>query len=74
MLDLIFCIVLFCYFIFCVIWNITRFIYFIKCFKTRECSNRNCKFNYCCDKYEEVLTDEEVEMLLKMIDEWHSES
>lgn len=72
MLGLIFSIILFCFFVICVIWNIARFIYFIKCFKIKKCSNRNCKMNFCCDKYKEVITDEEIERLIKMIDEWHS--
>ena len=69
-LDLIFSIILFCFIVICVVWNIARFIYFIKCFKIKKCSNRNCRMNFCCDKYKEVLTAEEAEMLLKMLDEF----
>lgn len=56
------------FFTYCVIWNIVRSFYFIKCFKTKDCSNKKCKFNSVCIKYKEVLSKEEIESLLKLLD------
>lgn len=39
-----------------VIFNIAQAMYFVKCFKVKECSNRNCYFKGFCDKYESVWT------------------
>lgn len=71
-LNEIFCIIVFCFYVYCAIWNIPRFVYFLKCFKIKKCSNRECKFNSFCDKYKKILTEEEFERLLKMLDERHS--
>ena len=68
-LNLFFGPALICFLVYTVIWNIARLIYFIKCFKVKKCSNRNCKMSFCCGKYEEVLTKEEAEQLLKLIEE-----
>jgi len=51
------------------LWNVVRFYYFIKCIKVKRCSNRKCRFNQYCYKYQEVLTEEEVDELNKMIDQ-----
>ncbi|GFI62341.1 hypothetical protein IMSAG049_01523 [Clostridiales bacterium] len=55
--------------IYMVVWNIKRFIYFIKCFKIKKCSNKNCKFNSYCNKYKTTLTKEEIEQLQNLIDQ-----
>ncbi len=50
-------------------WIVVRLYYFIKCIKVKKCSNRKCRFNQYCYKYQEVLTKEEVDELNRMIDQ-----
>ena len=53
-------------------WNIVRFIYFVKCLKITECSNEKCKYKHFCSKYQDMITDEEIEELLKLLDQFKS--
>lgn len=52
-----------------VIFNVARVIYWIKCFKLKECSKRSCLFKDFCYKYYMEYTDEEIERVQKMIDQ-----
>jgi len=56
-----------------VLWIIARFCYFIKCIKVKQCLNRKCIFNECCNKYQGAPTREEIEELKKMIDQLSAE-
>lgn len=53
-------------------WNTVRFIYFIKCLKITECSDSKCKYKHLCFKYQDIITDEEIEELLKLLDQFNS--
>ncbi len=52
-----------------IVFNVARFVYWIKCIKIKECSNRKCRFNVFCYKYYEKYTEEEIARLRKMIAE-----
>lgn len=52
-----------------IVFNIARVVYFFKCFKIKDCSNSNCHFKEFCDKYHEVLTEEEKESIRKILEE-----
>lgn len=51
-----------------VIWNLVHFFYWLKCFKIKTCTSRQCKFKHCCSKWEEVYTGEEKEALLQLVE------
>lgn len=57
------------YFICCVIWGPILLFHTIKCFKVFDCNKKECRFHEFCHAYKEVLTDEEAEILLKMLEE-----
>ncbi len=52
-----------------VVFNVARFVYWLKCIKIKECSNRKCRFKIFCYKYCVKYTEEEIERLRKMIEE-----
>lgn len=52
-----------------VVFNVARFLYWIKCRKIKDCSDRSCRFKIFCYKYYEVYTEEEIKRLRKMIAE-----
>ncbi len=54
--------------VYVIVWNIMRFIYWIKCFRVKTCYNRNCIFEISCDKLVETYTKEEKEAMLEMIE------
>lgn len=53
-----------------VIGNFIRCWYYIKCFKIKKCSDKQCRYNAYCHKYVEVLTQEDKERLQKLIDQF----
>lgn len=52
------------------IGNIIRLWYFVKCLKIKKCNNRKCKYKNNCFKYQDIITDEEKEELLRLLDEF----
>ncbi len=52
-----------------IVFNIARLFYWIKCFKIKDCSKRDCPFQIFCYKYEEVYTEEDIERITKMLEE-----
>ncbi len=54
-----------------VVFNVARIVYFIKCFKVKDCSDRHCQFKMFCHKYDEVYTDEEIARILAKLEERH---
>ena len=50
-------------------FNTAHAMYFIKCFKIKKCSNKNCHFKEFCDKYEDVWMQEDIEKINKLIEE-----
>lgn len=61
------------FFLYSFIWNIIRFIYFIKCLKNAECSNADCRNKNYCSKYDSKLTEADVKELLKLLEKYNSE-
>lgn len=55
---------------FTIIFNIAHAIYWIKCFKVKTCLKQNCKFKEYCNKYESAWTDEDIERLEELIEEF----
>lgn len=53
-----------------VAFNIAHVVYWIKCFKVKDCSKENCRFKEYCNKYEPVWTDEDIEKLEQLISEF----
>lgn len=51
-----------------IIYIIIRFIKLIKCRKIKECKNRKCLVNGTCGKYSELLTQEEYDSLIELIE------
>ena len=54
-----------------VVFNVARIVYFIKCFKVKDCSDRHCQFKMFCHKCDEVYTDEEIARILAKLEERH---
>ena len=52
-----------------VVFNLARLFYGIKCFKVEDCSHRDCPFRIFCYKYVEAYTDEDIERIMKMLEE-----
>lgn len=52
-----------------IIFNIAQVIYFIKCFKVRECSNKTCHFREFCGKYRTIRTEEDIKRIRMLIEE-----
>ncbi|MDE7202442.1 MAG: hypothetical protein K2O91_11210 [Lachnospiraceae bacterium] len=57
------------YAIIIIVFNIARVVYFFKCFKIKDCSNQNCHFKEFCDKYHEVLMEDEKDLIRKILEE-----
>lgn len=68
-LHWIMCIFLILFFAMIAVFNVARFIYWIKCFKLKDCCKRSCRFKIFCYKYYEKYSEEEIARLRKMIDE-----
>lgn len=56
------------YVICCVTWGPIFLYHTIKCFKVFDCHKKECRFHKFCDSYKEVLTEEEAEILIKMLE------
>lgn len=52
-----------------VVFNVARLVYWIKCFKIKDCCKRSCRFKVFCYKYYECYTEEDKERFRKMLDE-----
>lgn len=61
------------FFAYVILYNIGRLAYFIKCLSAQKCCNRKCHFNQYCDKYTEILTEEEFKILENLIEEKRKE-
>lgn len=65
--------VLYVYFAVCCIITAVGFCVYLyyqfRCRHKDSCSNRSCRFTEYCKKYKDVLTQEEIERLQKMVDE-----
>lgn len=62
------------YFSYIFVWNIASLVYFIRCFKVKECFNINCLMNICCIIYNESPTREAIEELKRwMADNFDSD-
>lgn len=44
-------------------------LYLLKCFRVKKCYDRNCRYKTHCNKYRDVLTDEDRERIQKLIDQ-----
>ena len=62
------CIVLILFTIIIVLGNIIRLWYFVKCLGVKSCNKRKCKYKEYCFRYYDVLTDEDVKELLKLLE------
>lgn len=51
-----------------VIGTIVRVWYFIKCIGVKDCKNKECRYREYCSRYNDVLTEEEIESLINYID------
>ena len=52
-----------------IIFNIAQAVYFIKCFRIKQCSNKNCHFKQFCKKYKKPWTKEDLERINRLIEE-----
>jgi len=52
-----------------VVFNVARVVYWIKCFKIKDCSKRSCRFKVFCYKYYESYTEEDIARIMKMLEE-----
>lgn len=52
-----------------VVGNLINLWYWIKCFRKTKCSNRKCRYKAYCNKYKEVITQEDRERIQKLIDQ-----
>lgn len=52
-----------------IVGNVVRFIMWIKCYRVKECDNRNCHWARYCDKYHRGITEEELDELEKLLEE-----
>lgn len=48
-------------------FNIACIIYFVKCFRIKQCSNKSCYYKGFCEKYRTVWTKENKERINKLI-------
>ena len=49
--------------------DIIRLVMWIKCFKVTGCSDRKCPIKNMCHKYQERMTKEDYQRILKKIEE-----
>ena len=52
-----------------IVSNIIMLFIRLKCIKKKECHDLSCRYKVWCSKYEEILTDEELEILLNKLNE-----
>ncbi len=65
----VFIIIIFLFTIYIVIWNFIHLGYWIKCFKVKTCSSKQCMFHRYCGKWAEMYTEEEIKELLQLIEQ-----
>lgn len=63
-------IIIFLYLIMVILYGIVFLWHFIKCIGMKKCSNRSCKFHDYCFRYEDQITDEEIEILLNLLNKY----
>ncbi|HBA69451.1 MAG TPA: hypothetical protein DCZ40_08865 [Lachnospiraceae bacterium] len=51
------------------VWNFIRLGYWIKCFKVKTCTSKQCRFRRSCSKWTETYTKREKEELLHLIEQ-----
>jgi hypothetical protein len=51
-------------------WNLTRLGSFLACFKVKNCVNNNCVFSGVCPKWEESYTEEEIQEIYDLLEEY----
>ncbi|MCM1064689.1 MAG: hypothetical protein NC420_09515 [Eubacterium sp.] len=59
-------------FIFLITGNIVRFIYWLKCFKIKQCQNTQCRYRQYGSKWIETYSQEDIENLYKVIEQYES--
>lgn len=63
-------ILIFLFIIYIVIWNFIHLGYWLRCLKMQTCTSKQCKFKHYCSKWVEVYTEEEIEELLQLIEQY----
>lgn len=48
--------------------NFVRLVMWIRCFKIKECNNRECLIRNMCRKYHEKITEEDRQRIMQMIE------
>ncbi len=66
-------ILIFLFVLYCFLCNIIRLFYWLKCFKTKECTSENCLMKNYCDKRGEVYTEEDQLAIEKILEEWEQD-
>ena len=57
-------------FIFVIAGNVIRILIWIKCHKADACCDRKCRWYPYCQKGQETITEEDIEWILKELDEY----
>lgn len=56
----------------CIVWNIIRLFYYVRCFKMEQCTDKQCPMKTNCNKWIEIYTEEDwliFEKLLEKMEE-----
>lgn len=52
-----------------VVGNIMRLIALFKCLRKRKCSDRSCSLKILCHRYQETITQEDLDCITKTLNE-----
>lgn len=61
------------FFVTLVVGNVIRLIIWIRCFGKKDCNNQGCHLKYFCSKYQETITQEDLDCIAELLNEKRKE-
>ena len=56
-----------------IVGNVIKLIIWIGCFRKKECDNQNCYLKCFCSKYQETITQEDLDYIDELLNERRKE-
>ena len=56
-----------------IVGNVIKLIIWIGCFGKKECDNQDCHLKYFCSKYQETITQEDLDYIDELLNERRKE-
>lgn len=73
LIEWMFNIALLLFFVVLIVGNAIRFIMWVKCFRKKECDDQDCHLRYFCGKYQNTITQEDLNYIAELLNERRKE-